>query len=47
MNFIQKQLLNIAIKSGVISLDNSNNTFYTTKWFGNNYSFGGYKNDTH
>jgi len=44
MNFIQKQLLNIAIKSGVVSLDNSN-TFYSTKWLGNNYSFGGYKND--
>ena len=44
MNFIQKQLLNIAIKSGVVSLDNSN-TFYSTKWLGNNYSFGNYKND--
>ena len=44
MNFIQKQLLNIAVKSGVVSLDQTQ-TFYTAKWLGDNYSFGGYKND--
>lgn len=42
MNYFKKQLLNIAVKSGVISLDTSN-TFYSTKWLGSNYSFGNNK----
>ena len=44
MNFIKKQLLNIAVKSGVISLDNSK-SFYTSEWVGNTYGFGKYQND--
>ena len=44
MNFIKKQLLNIAVKSGVISLD-SNKPFYSSEWVGNRYGFGKYKND--
>jgi HK97 family phage portal protein len=45
MNYIKKQLLNIAIKSGVISLDNNNDTFYSSEWVGNKYGFGNYQND--
>ena len=44
MNFIQKQLLNIAVKSGVISLDN-NKPFYSSEWVGGKYGFSKYIND--
>ena len=46
MNFIKKQILNIALKTGVVTLEDSGNTFYTTTdVLGSNYSFGKYKND--
>jgi phage portal protein BeeE len=44
MNFIQKQLLNLAVKSGVISLDTSK-PFFSSEWVGNKYGFGKYQND--
>tara|TARA_R110000796_G_scaffold97141_1_gene203954 strand:- start:139 stop:1644 length:1506 start_codon:yes stop_codon:yes gene_type:complete len=44
MNFIKKQLLNIAVKSGVISLD-TNKNYFSSEWVGNKYGFGKYKND--
>jgi phage portal protein BeeE len=44
MNFIQKQLLNLAVKSGVISL-NTSKPFFSSEWVGNKYGFGKYQND--
>jgi HK97 family phage portal protein len=44
MNYFKKQLLNIAVKSGVISLDNSK-PFYSTEWVGGKYGFSKYIND--
>ena len=46
MNFIKKQILNIALKTGVVTLEDSKNSFYTTTdLLGANYSFGDYKSD--
>ena len=46
MNYFKKQLLNIAVKSGVISLDNNNNqSFYSTKWINGKFGFDTYIDD--
>ena len=44
MNYFKKQLLNIAVKSGVISLDNSK-PFYSAEWVGGKYGFSKYIDD--
>lgn len=44
MNYFKKQLLNIALKSGVISLSNNKN-YYSSEWVGNTFGFGNYQND--
>jgi len=44
MNYFKKQLLNIAVKSGVISLD-TNKNYFSSEWVGNNFGFGSYEND--
>ena len=44
MNYFKKQLLNIAVKSGVISLD-TNKNYYSSEWVGNTFGFGKYQND--
>ena len=44
MNFIQKQLLNIAVKSGAVNLVNGSSL--SSKWFGQNFNFNKYQNDS-
>jgi HK97 family phage portal protein len=46
MNYFKKQLLNIAVKSGVISLDNSSSqSFFSSEWVGGRFGFSKYVND--
>lgn len=45
MNYFKKQLLNIALKSGVISLDNKNSFYPVSEWIGNKYSFDNHIDD--
>ena len=45
MNYFKKQLLSIALKSGVISLDNNNSFYPVSEWIGNKYSFDNHIDD--